>query len=85
MEENGYVIFRIGGRLPPVFIIKYCQTQVDSETAVLSTVRDLLLEKNKVNKTIHSHLMEVSWDTASFFIVSGKRGLTKHLRVIPNA
>ncbi|MFB2652800.1 hypothetical protein [Shewanella seohaensis] len=85
MEENGYVIFRIGGRLPPVFIIKYCQTQVDSETAALSTVRDLLLEKNKVNKTIHSHLMEVSWDTASFFIVGGKRGLTKHLRVIPNA
>ncbi|MEZ9422489.1 hypothetical protein AB4186_03430 [Vibrio lentus] len=75
MEENGYVIFRIGGYLPPVFIIKFCQTQLDSGTDKLSTVKELLLEKNKLNKTIHSHLMEASWDTASFFIVAGKQGL----------
>lgn len=77
MEENGYIIFRVGGKLPPVFIIKFCQSQIDAGVDSLETVNSLLLDFNKVNKTIHSHLMEKSWDSGVFYIVDGKKGLTR--------
>ncbi|WP_318415959.1 hypothetical protein [Photobacterium leiognathi] len=77
MENNGYVVFRTGGHLPPIFIVKFCQTQIELGTNNLCTVKKLLLEKNQVNKTIHSHLMEKSWDSAYFFVVSGKKGLMR--------
>ncbi|KFZ38946.1 hypothetical protein HR45_00650 [Shewanella mangrovi] len=76
MEENGYITFRIGGRLPPVFIVKFCQTQISAGIATIETVKSLLIEKNKVNKSIHSNLMEKYWDKAIFYIVDDKKGLT---------
>lgn len=77
MERDGYIIFRIGGSLPPVIIVKYCQTQIDANTNTLDTVKGLIINKNKQNMSIHSHLMESSWDAALFFSVNKKRGLTR--------
>ncbi|MCY9828281.1 hypothetical protein [Vibrio chagasii] len=77
MERDGYIIFRIGGSLPPVIIVKYCQTQIDANTNTLDTVKGLIINKNKQNMSIHSHLVESSWDAALFFNVNKKRGLTR--------
>lgn len=77
MEENGYLIFRIGGGLPPIFIINYCQTQIDKGENTLGVIHNLLLEYNKTKKTIHTKLMEESWEIASFYKVDRKKGLTK--------
>jgi len=67
MDRNGYIIFRAGGSLPPVFIIKYCDTQISSELNTLNHIKVLLSRKNKEDMTIHSRLMEKtsrkSWDT----------------------
>jgi hypothetical protein len=75
MEENGYITFRVGGCLPPVFILKFCQSQISAGIATIETVKSLLIEKNKVNKSIHSNLMEKYWDKAVFYIVDDKNGL----------
>lgn len=79
MEADGFVTFRIGGPLPPVFIIKYCSTQIEHHIDNLDTIKELLKDKNISNKSIHSHLMEKSWDTAVFYRVSKKKGLSRHL------
>ena len=76
MEENGYITFRVGGMLPPVFIVKFCQSQISAGIASIETVKSLLIEKNKANKSIHSNLMEKYWDNAVFYIVDEKKGLT---------
>lgn len=73
MGKNGYFTFRVGGNFPPVFIIKFCQSQIDQKMDKLETVKSLLLEKNKVNKTIFSYQMEESWETAIFYRVDGKK------------
>lgn len=77
MDKNGYIIFRAGGSLPPVFIIKYCDTQIASELNTLSHVKVLLSRKNKEDMTIHSRLMEKTWDSATFFVVNEKKGLKR--------
>ncbi|MEZ9573876.1 MULTISPECIES: hypothetical protein [unclassified Vibrio] len=77
LERDGYIIFRVGGSLPPVIIVKYCQTQIDANTNTLGTIKELLINKNKQNMSIYSHLMESSWDAALFFNVSNKQGLTR--------
>ncbi|MDT3334137.1 hypothetical protein Q4Q49_02415 [Shewanella sp. SP1S1-7] len=78
MEGNGYITFRVGGRLPPVFIIKFCQSQIDAEIANIETVKALIIEKNKVNKSIDSNLMEKNWGNAIFYIVDDTKGLISH-------
>ncbi|ABI37411.1 hypothetical protein Shewmr4_0331 [Shewanella sp. MR-4] len=77
MEKNGYITFRVGGCLPPVFIVKFCQSQISSGTATIDTVKYLLIEKNKVSKSIQSNLMEKYWDKAIFYTVNDKKGLIK--------
>ncbi len=39
LERDGYIIFRVGGSLPPVIIVKYCQTQIDANTNTLGTIK----------------------------------------------
>lgn len=77
MGKNGYITFRVGGCLPPVFIVKFCQSQISSGTATIDTVKHLLIKKNKVSKSIQSNLMEKYWDKAIFYTVNDKKGLIK--------
>lgn len=77
MEENGFIIFRAGGSLPPVIIIKFCDSQIRSGLNNLSHVKHLLLQKNQCDMTIYSRLMEKTWVNAIFFVVDEKKGLRK--------
>ncbi|NEX77118.1 hypothetical protein [Aeromonas rivipollensis] len=77
MEQNGYVIFRAGGTLPPIIIIKFCDSQINSDLNTLSHVRYLLSQKNKDDMSIHSRLMEKAWVRAIFYLVDKKKGLIK--------
>ena len=79
MEIDGFVTFRIGGPLPPTFIIKYCSTQIERHIDNLDTIKELIKDKNISNMSMQSRLMEKSWDTAVFYMVSDKKGLTRHL------
>ncbi|WP_281545546.1 hypothetical protein [Grimontia sp. SpTr1] len=80
MEVDGFVTFRIGGPLPPVFIIKYCTSQVEQKIDNLETIKRLIEAKNQTNKSLESHLMEKSWESAVFYKTSEKKGLTKASR-----
>jgi hypothetical protein len=78
MEQNGYLTFRIGGKLPPIVIIKFCQSQIDAGTDTLETLKSLLIEKNKSDAGMNSHLMEKHWDSIVFYRVD-KENLIKKL------
>ncbi|HIC8842908.1 TPA: hypothetical protein ACW72W_003838 [Aeromonas veronii] len=77
MEDNGFIIFRAGGSLPAVIIIKFCDSQIRNGLNNLNHVRRLLLKKNEHDMTIYSRLMEKTWMNAIFFVVDEKKGLKK--------
>lgn len=78
MEQNGYLTFRIGGKLPPIVIIKFCQSQIDAGVDTLETLKSLLTETNKSDGGMNSHLMEKYWDSTIFYRVD-KKNLIKKL------
>lgn len=77
MEQNGYLTFRIGAELPPIVILKFCQSQIDSGIDTLDTFKYLLVEKNKSDGSINSHLIEKYWDSIVFYRVDEKSGIKK--------
>ncbi|MDT8952995.1 hypothetical protein [Aeromonas caviae] len=77
MEDNGFIIFRAGGSLPAVIIIKFSDSQIRNGLNNLNHVRRLLLKKNEHDMTIYSRLMEKTWMNAIFFVVDEKKGLKK--------
>ena len=77
MEKNGYLTFRIGAELPPIVILKFCQSQIDSGVDTLDTFKDLLVEKNKLHGSMNSHLIEKHWDSIVFYRVDERSGIKK--------
>lgn len=77
MDVNGYIVFRVGGTLPPIIIIKFCDSQIASGLNTLSHVQYLLSEKNKNDMSIHSRLMEKTWESAIFYLADNKKGLKR--------
>jgi hypothetical protein len=78
MKKNGYLTFRIGGELPPIVILKFCQSQIDSGTDTLDTFKYLLAEKNMSDGSINSYLIEKYWDSIVFYRVDEKIGIRKY-------
>lgn len=76
VDSDGYIIFRVGG-FNPVIIFKYSSFQNEKNLNNLDVMRSVIVEKNKVNKTISSHLIEESWGEAIFFEVKSNHVLKK--------
>lgn len=77
MDINGYIVFRAGGTLPPIIIIKFCDSQIASGLNTLSHVLNLLSKKNENDMSIHSRLMEKAWESAIFYLADKQKGLRR--------
>lgn len=76
VDSDGYIIFRNGG-FNPVVILKYSSLQNEKKLNNLGVMQSVIINKNKVNKTINSHLIEKSWNEAIFFEVKSNHVLKK--------
>ncbi|NRF32984.1 hypothetical protein [Vibrio coralliilyticus] len=75
IDFDGYIIFRIGGYLPPTLIIKYSSQQVELKKNNLIDLKALVLRNYKSHAT--NMLMIDTWEKSDIYVVCEKKGLVK--------
>jgi hypothetical protein len=73
VDSDGFITFRQGGSLPPVFVIKHSTKQIEANNDNLIAVKELL---ETYDSASHKQMLRC-WQSADFYSVSEKNGLKK--------